>query len=130
MIQQRELTGLVRRLESHRGKPESFSETIGKQMVQISLPVEEAYSPGRLARLHNNLYGAGVHPPFPLVDKFIKNPRFKGAAVFLAHFELNLQPSPLRLPDNLVRSQRHVREALSTLNSGYAEISAKIQVGR
>src|SRR5689334_8031006 len=130
MVEQSELTRLVRRLESHDLRSEGVDEPVGKSAVQVSFEVEQTYALGGLACLDNQLDRASVEPSPALVNQLAYGIHPKGAAMLLAQFELDFETALTSHRDHLGSRQRHIGESLATLDSVNADIGAKVQVGR
>src|SRR5579875_4203590 len=71
MVQQSELTGLIRGLESKHAQSEGLREAIGEGGVETALTVEQPDTFGGLARFHDQFHSARIQPSTPLIDQFL-----------------------------------------------------------
>src|SRR2546421_11809061 len=125
MIQQRELTRFVGRFESGPPEAESLGKAISERAVEFAFAIKQTYSFGRLAGFDDNLDGPGFQPPLALVYQFANRIAVKSTAMLFADFELNLEASAMRHPNDFTRTQVQVGEALAAFDPRDAYVGAE-----
>src|SRR5262245_35575472 len=128
VVEERELAGLVGRLEGHRIESEFGGEAIGQRAIEGSRVIEESNSLGALPRFDYQFASARVQPAVALRNQVTGCIRADCAGVLPAELKLHLQAALASHCQHLAGTQRHIGEALPTLDSREADIRAEIQV--
>nr|WP_245287427.1 hypothetical protein [Bradyrhizobium elkanii] len=129
MVDQRELTRLVRGFEGDALQAELGGETIRKRTIENAVIIEEPNAPCRFSALDDDLLGPGIEPALALDDELGDNILAECAAVLLAELELYIEPALMCHGDDRARRERHVGEALAGLDPRHADVGAKVQIG-